>query len=363
MAKIKGDWSGELRRAFKGAAYVYQRGNDIILAAMPTRKKRTITPKQQAAMDLMKSRSLAIKAMAPELVMNASYYAKGTALMPRDWLFMSMAGRGVSVFQPEAYITGEYSMDGIEGAQPIGPRIDPADWPPIFDKLERMYPVAALNDLSTLLDIYGDQVGTIIFRDAIGWRGLPPGLPDQALAIGGDGRLFWSSEIGRAQGVSFCPVSQFNWNTTNVATKGAQLTVTLSGELQGCLCKFEPTIGESYQVRIFERNVSQLGALRASSRIFTATDTLAVTRYMPLTAPAVVNAGETLLYLLTRLTGTGSSALPMPTCDLNDLEWPVSGDVQSIRMSTNDPQPGDAIGTTFSRLHHVAPAFIFSLQS
>lgn len=348
MAKIRGDWSGQLRRAFKGSAYVYQRGNDIVLAAMPTRQKKEKSAKQLAAMDLMRQRSLAIKVMAPELVQHASFYAKGTALMPRDWLFMSLAGRGVSAFLPRAYIDGEYANDGIEGQEQLGPPMTPTDFPPLMTDLERIYPMAALNDLTTLLDIFGDQVGTIIFRDAAGWRGLAPGLPGQVLSLDAGGALKWSQGGGAGGGFSIAFVTTTATSGNAGATKGAISRGQLPILYEAANVEMSFTSGHRYQAALASFDNNEITAVHDRSDVWVAPASGTSTRVFTFANQYSAVPDEEVAILITDLDADPSFALPIRYANTPMLNFPgTDKEPRGFRIASNMPDIGTAI-TAFS---------------
>lgn len=200
MAKLVGDAAGLTRRIFRKAAYIYTKGGDTVLAAWPRRPSGPPSPKLVAARDLMAQRSLAIKLMPFRLTDFSYRYSKHTMLMPRDWLFMGLSGRYLRVWltpdklEPEAFFLG---AEGYPPSPPLPPDYNPED---SVGRLRPIYSMAALDDLTTLFDIYGEETGTIFYRTVQGWRGLAPGQPGHALTVQNDHSLAWSPAGGAGGG-------------------------------------------------------------------------------------------------------------------------------------------------------------------
>src|SRR5690606_22043673 len=153
------------------AAYIYTKNGQAYLAAWPEKPSRPPSQKLQDARDLMRERSLAIKAMPFRVTDFSTRYSRGTMLMPRDWLFMGLAGRYMRIWLPPEKLDPANFMLGAEGyppAPPIPPDYDPNN---SVGRLRPIFSMAALDDLSDLFDIYGDAIGTIFYRTVQGWRG------------------------------------------------------------------------------------------------------------------------------------------------------------------------------------------------
>lgn len=200
MAKLVGDAAGLTRRIFRKAAYIYTKGGDTVLAAWPRRPSGPPSEKLLAARDLMAQRSLAIKLMPFRLTDFSTRYSKHTMLMPRDWLFMGLSGRYLRVWLPPEKLEPEAFFLGAEGYPP-SPPLDP-DYNPenSVGRLRPIYSMAALDDLTTLFDIYGEETGTIFYRTVQGWRGLAPGQPGHSLTVQNDQTLAWSPSGGGGGG-------------------------------------------------------------------------------------------------------------------------------------------------------------------
>src|SRR5690606_32387243 len=139
---------------------------------------------------------------------------------------------------PPEYITGVYANDGIAGAIDTAPPLFGEPLPPTYDKLERIYSVAALDDLSTLFDIYGDYTGNLIVRTPSGWRGLAPGPQGSVLKLGPGNVLEWGAAEGGGGGLSVASTLNGSLNSDNYGTKGnvlnSPVAVTYRGAMVDC---------------------------------------------------------------------------------------------------------------------------------
>ena len=200
MAKLVGDAAGLTRRVFKQAAYIYTKNGQAYLNKWPKKPSGPVSQKLQDARDLMRERSLAIKAMPFRLTDFSTRYSKHTMLMPRDWLFMGLAGRYIRVWLPPEKLDPANFMRGAEGYPPEPPL--PPDYNPrnSVGRLRPIYSMAGLTDLSDLFDIYGDAVGTTFYRTSVGWRGLAPGNAGDVLTILPSKELAWRPPGGGGGG-------------------------------------------------------------------------------------------------------------------------------------------------------------------
>lgn len=343
MAKLIGDWAPNVRRSFKGASYIYRRNGQTIMAAMPTASKKQKSEKQLAAMDLMRRRSLAIKAMPPELVIASSFYARGNALMPRDYLFMSMAGRHTSVYQPPEYIDGLYARDGIDGAANATPPLFDAPYPPTYDDLQRMYPMAALDDLSFLLDIYGNAPGTLIVRRPEGWRGLEPGVPGQVLGIDSEARVNWGAGGGGGGGLAIASATDVGNHTNSVATKGNVMLPAIDVNIHGVQCTGTFVVGHRLQATAALLTGNTITTVVKKSDIFIVPNPQPGFLYVPFSDPATLPAGSRAFLCLTDLDLAPTGNLQMRQGSRPMINFPQAGQNSTGYVASNNPDVGTVL--------------------
>lgn len=354
MAKISKDYSGDFRRAMLRSFYVYNRLGGTLMAAWPTKIKATKSEKQAAAMDLMRRRSLAIKAMDPQFVFAASNYAKVNALMPRDYLFMSIAGRGTQLMQPPIYLTGKYRNDGIRGAVQEAEPVFPFVAPPVYDSLRSMYSMANRDDLSFLLDIFTETPGGLLVRRPEGWRGLEPGTPGYVLTAGPDGLPNWGEASGGGGGLSIATSPNGSIDTQAYATKGNLFTAVPAVQYHGAYCDHDWVAGRSYKVSLVTAVAMVITAVRASSAPFVPATSYLGPRYIEFTSPYSAAAGEEVFLVLTCTSQTTTTALRVVASAAPVLNFPLAGNSAPVRLASVDPIVGETFsfgpGGTFQRV-------------
>ena len=344
MAKLIRDVAPRYRKNMTGGFYVYNRLGGTIMAGWPTKLPAIKSPKQQAAMDLMRRRSLAIKAMDPQFVFAASHYARNNALMPRDYLFMSMAGRGTQLFQPQRYLTGDLRNDGVRGAvQPAEP-VFPFVAPPAYDDLRSMYSMANRDDLSFLLDIFTETPGGLLVRRPEGWRGLEPGEPGQVLYSDPNGLPQWGDASGGGGGLSIGTAANGSINNTSFATKGNLFTSVLALQYHGAYCDHDWIAGRSYKVTLVTAVGLVITAVLAQSAAFSPASSYLGPRYFPFTAPYTAAAEEEVFLVLTCTSETTTTPLRVVSSPAPLLNFPLAGNSAAVRLASTDP----VIGQTFS---------------
>lgn len=292
MARIKGDASGVMRRSFNKSLFFSVRRGQTTMSAWPKKASGTPSRKLQLARDLMRGRSNAVKAMAPEIVFFSVHYAKGTALMPRDWLFMGMAGRYVAVYEPDAYVTGEFSQDGLPDYRGTYVPITPDGPFPVYDKLRQLFPMAALDDLSFLLDIFGQDVGTLFYRTEAGWRGLPPGPGGSVLTIAEDGTFSWQAGGSGGGGPSVGSIISDGEYNQSGAAKGNIVSSAADVLVSGFNVLANWQSGDTYVCFVGKNDGPTMTTILQVSDPFTATSSGKFERRVPLNDPMLFNAGE-----------------------------------------------------------------------
>lgn len=147
--------------------YRYWRGK-LVVSAWPQKLQKEPSPRQAAARQLMKEAADAAKHVDPQQVELSYFWSNGTQALPRDLLFQSFYGRlGFIIDTPE----------------------------------RKIYPMAALQDVSAVLDALGLNDGDMLYRADKYWTALPIGLEGQVLKVNADGLPEWQPDGGG--GVSF----------------------------------------------------------------------------------------------------------------------------------------------------------------
>lgn len=136
--------------ALRGRFYYRRWKGKTIVCAWPRKKPAKLSPAQQRAVNAFSEAAELIKRTDPSMVEVARHYSAGTQALWRDLFYQAMYGRFPFIFV----------VDG-----------------------KRIRPLAARNDVSTLLDALGDAPGNLLFRDDTYWDILPPGAPNQVLVM------------------------------------------------------------------------------------------------------------------------------------------------------------------------------------
>lgn len=350
MAKLTGDWAPNVRRSFKGAAYIYRRGDQTIMASMPRQGPRKKSEKQLAAMDLMRRRSLAIKAMVPELVHAASFYARDNALMPRDYLFMSMAGRHTSVFMPESYINGVDASYGVEGRPQLGPPIWPFTDKPRSDKLKRIYSMATLHDLTELFDIYGEWNGNILTRRNGAWSGLETGPAGTVLQVGSDGNLEWGSGGAGGGGLTIAGSVNGALSTTNYCHKGNLFRSPVAVTYRGVMADNTWVAGRSYIVTVMTVVGGLIDTILTQSAPWVAPSSYLGPRYIPLDQPYTAQPDEQVAIMIGHLGVANGTRIQLIQSGTPFTNFPLGEPTTAIQVWETNIAVGQTVnnqGQTF----------------
>lgn len=188
MAKI--DTGGQPIRlpSFRGQFYYrYWRGK-LVVSAWPRHKYSNPSARQLAARQLMKEAAEAAKHVDPAQVAISYEYSHGTQALPRDLLYQSFYGRLGFIIETD------------EG---------------------RIYPMAALQDVSEVLDALGLNDGDILYRAENYWTAIPIGLEGQVLTVSPGGIPQW--QVAGGGGVAFSGAAvkrTSNWSLAGATTTG-----------------------------------------------------------------------------------------------------------------------------------------------
>lgn len=144
--------------ALKGLFYTRQGRKGPVLVRWPRRQP---TPRNALEADRRKLIAVAARVttyMTPQEQAFSRQVSAVTKLLPRDFLMLALFTR-IGVF---------IGRDGT-----------------------KRYSMAAMQDVSDLLDALGQLEGMVLYRTAQWWTALPPGLPTMVLTIGDDGLPSW----------------------------------------------------------------------------------------------------------------------------------------------------------------------------
>jgi hypothetical protein len=154
--------------SIRGRFYTVVIGDQVIVKKWPRRQP---TPRTKAEGD---NRTLLAKAARFTAYMSsgaqtfARELAKESKLLPRDFLMIALFNR-------------------------IGY--------PIFSDGRKVYSMAAMTDVSNLLDAIGQVEGDLMFRGPVWWERLPIGEALQVLSIDADGHFYWADNLAPTTGL------------------------------------------------------------------------------------------------------------------------------------------------------------------
>lgn len=152
--RLKGPLKKGRRRAYSGAFYVKEHRGQLIVCKWPAKRKRVTHPTTQEQNEQFRQTQWAIKYMPARIQAYHRRITEGTPLLPRDLLTGGMYGR----------ITNP------------GSRQEP-----------RLYSMAARNDLSEVLDLFGFSEGAMLYRGPDYWAAAFPTEAGQVPVSGGPG--------------------------------------------------------------------------------------------------------------------------------------------------------------------------------
>lgn len=151
MPKVPGDIFYPLRGAgLRGSHYVrHFRGQEVI-ARWPKPRGKARSAAQQQAQDDFAGACIIIKNMDPLAQAFAAAVAEDAPLLPRDILMWQLFGQAIYFVMPDG---------------------------------RKVFSMAAMQDVSLLLDSIWQQKGGILYRDGTLWKGLKAGTAGQYLRI------------------------------------------------------------------------------------------------------------------------------------------------------------------------------------
>lgn len=169
----------------------------------------------------------------------------------------------------------------------------------------------AFPDIETLLDSISNVRGSVLYRGAAGWAALAPGTSGDVLTTGGVGAdPAWAAGGGGSNVVETWPAVMSSNDTGAFATLADLLVPRVSVSVSSILAAFNnATIGNTYNAFIATVNPTT-GAITGTVATGTAFTTLATgfqTRAFAIT-PVTLNAGTAYIIALVITSGTGTSS-------------------------------------------------------
>lgn len=168
MVLIRDPQRGKIGPSLRGLFYAYQTEQGFKVTSWPKKRGKPKTPEQAQAQALFKQACQALKRMPAPFLNYAREQAKGTPMLPRDYLMAAGYGRGRTLKLPNG---------------------------------ERRYWMATRVDMSMLMDNIGDQEGMLLYRGPNDlWLGLAIGEPGQVLQVSDDQLPQWADPTGGGGG-------------------------------------------------------------------------------------------------------------------------------------------------------------------
>lgn len=159
MPKIPGDIFYPGRGAgLRGSHYVTTNRTGTFVSKWPKPRGPAKSPAQQRAQDDFAAACVIIKNIDPLMQAVARDVSRYTPLLPRDFLMMQLFQRAFHFVLPDG---------------------------------SKVYSMAAMQDVSALLDAIWQEKNGLLLRDDSLWKGLPPGTPTQVLSVDLDGNVVW----------------------------------------------------------------------------------------------------------------------------------------------------------------------------
>lgn len=161
MPKLPGNMTYPRRgAALRGVGYVRQGRNQQVFSSWPKPRGKAKTALQAQTESDFAAACIIVKNMDPLFQDFARQVAKETPLLPRDLLFRQLYRRPYWFYMPDG---------------------------------RKVFPVAAMQDVSLLLDAVWQLENGLLVRGPTWWQGLPPGAPKSVLTVQSDESLGWSA--------------------------------------------------------------------------------------------------------------------------------------------------------------------------
>jgi hypothetical protein len=283
MAKLPPQNPPIRRPALRGRFVVRTWRGKTIVQAWPKPRGENLSPKQKEAVAWFREAAFAAKLSAAPIQNLSREMAKGTQFLPRDLLYKNFAGRLFHLIDTNG---------------------------------RKIYSMAAMQDVSEILDILGQEPGMILVRGEQWWTALPPGPDGSVLAVIG-GQPVWLEGGGGGSGGYFngmtLPSQTPAASTSSWSTKGNLIIPRQTVEITALWAAFDSVGGsDSWFPQIWSLD-GPTGAAETVSLIASGPNVPRTAgglhQYrLPLSAPATLIQGQPYLMAVTLTTGTGTQA-------------------------------------------------------
>lgn len=218
--------------------------------------------------------------------------------------------------------------------------------------------MGARNDVSELLDVFGQTFGSLLFRNTEYWAAITPGEETQVLTIGPDGKPAWlPSTGGSSTPGGFACSNPSVLSSSAFAAKGTLIKPQVDLLIPSFVLGFTEVSGATYKVQAWHTDAFQLDELLAESDELTGSYDGFIYRKFSFTTPAALPAGQLNVFLLIRTDATSTTPVGLWTQSADPVSMPVYQTDNYVRLASIDPQVGDfldhgatgfAYGATFS---------------
>lgn len=303
--------------SIKGVGYTREWRGKLIWQRWPVRQPTPRTPLEKETITTFSVASTATLYFDPFQLDFANAVARQTTLLPRDLLMMALYNRGTLIVQEDG---------------------------------RKLYSMAALQDVSDLLDTIGQVPGDMMYRGTTWWTRLPVGNAGDFLQLDVDQHPFWGPS-GNDGGAGYMP-----WNTgsTRSSTETNAFSTVLSCfridaaiEVRALTAEMNPNVDESVAAIIGEiagitGNQNLLSVHTAPTVAVPVADGVLQRRWV-FDPPVQIPSGANFFYGFVNKTGP-TNVSPRPFIDTNSGNpfpfLPRKG-ASFYRAANNAPAAGD----------------------
>lgn len=215
MVIVKNPKRGRIGPSLRGLFYAYETEEGFKISTWPKKRGKPKSEAQAQAQQLFKDACNALKRVPAPFLNYAREQAKGTPMLPRDYLMAAGYGRGRTLF---------------------------------LDNGERRVWMATRVDLSILLDNIGWEPGMMLYRgNESMWVALDIGEGGQVLTASEDGLPLWSDPPAGGGG-QWRLMGYGSLSTRAFATKGVYFNPLIDGEIDKLA--FRHDFGATEDIRI-----------------------------------------------------------------------------------------------------------------
>lgn len=241
--------------------------------------------------------------------------AKGTEQVPRDILMMTMIGGYYEIVAPDGTVWEQARMS---------------------------------TNPQYILDNVTFEHGAMLYRNPVGWLGLPPGTDGQVLCMH-DQQPFWGQPTGQPSQSLYASNAWGSASSTASATKGQVYKPLIDHEITALVSWATEVLGAQYQWSIWRTGTGyKLEELMGRSAIATAPDSAAVARVLNFPAPVRLYANIEYALLFTRLDGSSTSPAGLRSGGDDPTSAPIHKTDTYLRFNTTLPALGQTPDTTGS---------------